>query len=1475
MGATQSIWINFNDTNQEGQWIANRLRYSFWANNEPRNDYNKDCAQINHATGEWFTARCSIEMAAFACRTTTSGATGTTRWNITTAKGFWSEGFGACAKEFEGSQFMAPEGYGAISGSQDQETLKSVIAAHGSNAWLNLSDQDAEGAWRVYHAYSNWGVDSLFNQDQDCAYIDTAIAVQPGKGNWFADSCKYTASSAVSRGYSCTNGSQWKVVETAANTDLRWSAGFTACSALGSDWYFAAPTNALQNRQLNIAMKTAGVTQLWLNAHDRIQEGEWQINGKETNFPPEADVSATATVVNENTANIVLHATLTDDEEQGIDATLTKWELISNRTFKGVDKTDINVSNIVVTPTTAGGATVTAHYSTPVLFKEDRLLTFKLTATDVGSGQGLPATSETYVNVRVTAPLLAAWDFEDTSRPQTDITGHGHDILVSSLASAMVVNEVTNGQVNRAARLAADSLLKVSGIAENPAAGLDFSANEYTIALRISVEGAPTGAWRGIAQKGDSGMERQPGLFLYEADNRLHSTNSTTVAASISADSANELQFQQWQNIIYAKKADQLTVYVDGAVVAQYNFASGETSVANTGSFYMGAIPGAAESFVGLIDDIFIFNRALSQTERETVLPATPLGEVQFKEASAITDEYIATAPHTYAIELERLRGSVQPLTVYVDHKGGSATKGTLADMVTASDAADFAFTHEAQYVSGKGIPVTWAAGERGVKRLSITLDNADDTHREGTETAQFEVTDFAGANQGANKNFTLYLTDLTPNPYGTFSVGIKEGSNLLVSNKAINETDTSTQQICFRRDIGSAPAAIGKVTVNYTISGNAVRRPSDPNDPAYNDHYDYEVIGSLQPGDDVIFNTNEHTDQCFDIKVNVNPGTSNHDVVVNMNITPEDSSVDALLNTEMATTTLLIQDYNPGVFAFTTGEYTCYEEVKAEDLDSIVSWARPAQSACIVVVKRSGTGANAPAASLQLQLSSNSYGLSTANLAWPAINSTNPAGADEQQYAVFTIEHDNIQNSDEVVSLTLQPQNGEEIDASGINAATLYIQDATSPAVVNMASVLVPIKEGASTTFTLTRTGNTKTYFDIDYQLEVVNATVVGEPQMPEPVSYYVSQPAPIGVISFAKDENSKTFTLNTIDTVKYNPDIKVKVNLFNPQRPASDLRPVGMARDDVIGLGVLANAGAGADNKTVAEVTVHNTRDQWTQAFTGIEVTRRDGQGAAPLARLSDGTATVVEHRTKANQQIATHGYVDISISMNAYEHLFDVEDTALAYEIIFDDGSGSSVINGMDMKELIYEDATAAIKKSSIGALALTPTSNSIYKMSVLMPYVTAQTGDIRMDIKLTGNNTGLSYTDSRKLRVSPVWQPITITSNECLYTNGNEIWWQYAAYGGSNCSSGQTAKFDLNLYTEQIREQGTQKCMWAKDDGSRNEVFLTTCNESANNQKWYWSGGSEIHNRGVGPKLCGAISGYVIMQNSCSYGTTGWK
>lgn len=1054
----QSVWINLTDTSLESQWISNRLRYAWWAASEPSNVSNRDCARMA-VNGDWYAAKCSVEVAPFACRVITGS---NVEWFVSSAVGIWSQGFSVCAAEFAGGEFFVPMSYGATTAQMNQDTLAALVAADGRDTWLNLSDQEVESSWRPYLAYSNWAEDSLFNEEEDCGYFDRATA---GSGTWYADSCKYTSGSAISRGYACTNGYEWKIVETDATVDMRWSAGFTACNTLdsaGDDWTFAAPTDAVSNAKLKLAMEIAGQDQAWINVHDRVEEGEWTANGAETNFPVVADLSATATVVAEQSSN-TLTAALADDEEQVIAS--AQWTLVSDSRFSNVADSDVVVSNNQLVTGANGTGTVTADYNAPTLLQQDAVLVFRLSVTDTPAGTATAVTSDSYVVVTVKAPILARYDFDDASAPQKDSSANGHDALNNSSNPLPAV-------VNGALSLTPNDVMVVPGTAADAENGLDVPATEYTVAFRISIEQAAAGNWRGVLQKGDGGLERQPGIFLFPAEESLHLTNSTTLSDNRVVNKEN-IPFQQWLNVIYEKDAAGFRVYIDEELVAQYDYV-GETALANNGSLYVGNVPGAAESFTGLIDDIQLFNRVLTATERGQILPPPPAGQVQFASAGVLVDEYAAA--NTVSVSLERTRGSKDPLTVYVDLDAANSTAqlGTQADMLSAANSADLAFA--AAYAAGTGFPVTWPADTKGVQTFDITIDSGDDGLREGTELARIKVADSGAATIGTPATFALRLTDLTPNPYGNFSVEAPADNIILESNG-------STEQICINRESGTT----GDVTVNYTIGGSATAGV----DISTGD-YQFAATGIVPAGTtgSVLFADGGSAQECFDIEVFVNPeiGTADRNVSVTITGLVYDSGagIDPIL-TAQNSAQIIIRDYAPGEFAFSASSFSCKEPNLAETLpDDLATAAMPLS--CELNVVRSNTGIYAPAATLTVSAtpaagSDFSY---NATLNWDAITpSVTTNSVSETRTVTVNVVNDDVQETDEVVTFTLNPLAGEVITTA---TANLTLLDVTSPAVVTINEPAVITYEGELLTATINRAGNSATEFTVISNVEVLD---------------------------------------------------------------------------------------------------------------------------------------------------------------------------------------------------------------------------------------------------------------------------------------------------------------------------------------------------------------------------------------------------
>src|SRR5690554_762789 len=166
-----------------------------------------------------------------------------------------------------------------------------------------------------------------------------------------------------------------------------------------------------------------------------------------------------------------------------------------------------------------------------------------------------------------------------------------------------------------------------------------------------------------------------------------------------------------------------MKLYVDNVLVSEGTMLA--TPLQNNGDLTIGGINGPTSSLIGLIDDVHVYNRVLSAGELAQVLPTLPIGTVQFAGVSDQVNEDAGA----HNITLERTRGSDEALTVYVDFDstGSSATMGLPGDMTPASNLADLAFTDESLRVSGKGIPVTWAAGEKGPKsdRKSTRLNSS------------------------------------------------------------------------------------------------------------------------------------------------------------------------------------------------------------------------------------------------------------------------------------------------------------------------------------------------------------------------------------------------------------------------------------------------------------------------------------------------------------------------------------------------------------------------------------------------------------------------------------------------------------------------------------------------------------------------------------------------------------------------------
>src|SRR5690554_5448392 len=726
--------------------------------------------------------------------------------------------------------------------------------------------------------------------------------------------------------------------------------------------------------------------------------------------------------------------------------------------------------------------------------------------------------------------------------------------------------QVVTQDGNSALKLDGTKRMTVPGKNSSPSNGIEYPADSYTIAFRMSIEesNSSIAGYPDILKKGDASGNRQPLLYLNQDSDQLVASQSDTRNTSYNhtdLTSPTEVNNQQWLNIVYVQDGNTMKLYVDNVLVSQGPTLA--TPLQNNGDLTIGGINGPSSSLIGLIDDVHVYNRVLSAGELAQVLPTLPIGTVQFAGVSDQVNEDAGS----HDITLERTRGSDEALTVYVDFDstGSSATMGLPGDMTPTSNLADLAFTDESLRVSGKGIPVTWAAGEKGPKSFSLILDDADDGIREGTEIARFVINDLNGAKAGEYQQFNLRLLDVTPNPYGNFSVSIDGlGSKRIPENGA-------AQEICFVRESGST----GEVTVNYQVSGDAVV------------DVDFTHGGAVVPAGNtgsLIFADEQSANQCISIQPINNPTIGNPDKTYSVEITsisPANPAHDPLL-TEQRVANLVIYDWAPGEFAFTAATYSCKEPNDSVKVP-VSKRATEAEMTCTVAVTRTNTGAEAPAASLAVA-TSNSYDNSVSGirytfndiLLWPAIDNENPANPQtETQVINFVIDNNNIHDEDMDVTITLVPNTDEKITQ---DTALLSIEDVTEPAVVIVTRNKEEINEGDTVSFTVTRTENSATEFDVNYTSTLV-------PAMNNFDHYFDisgSNGKESGVLSFTKGgANTQTFTFNSIDTIENNPDFTLSV-----------LLGVDAINNHIVGFGDLSAADTGS-NTTDANTLVKNRRD------------------------------------------------------------------------------------------------------------------------------------------------------------------------------------------------------------------------------------------------------------------------------------------
>jgi PKD repeat protein len=303
--------------------------------------------------------------------------------------------------------------------------------------------------------------------------------------------------------------------------------------------------------------------------------------------------------------------------------------------------------------------------------------TYTVSLTVTGSGGSNTKTNSNFINVAssggTTQPpatstdgLVAAYGFEETSGTTvTDASGKGNNGTIKEAV------RISNGRFGNA--------LKFDGINDwvtvNDSASLDLSS-DMTLEAWVYPQQSMPNDWRTII------MKEQTGGAVYN----LNATNDTNLPGFSYHDGAwhslngpEPLPLNQWTHLVATYDGNVQQLYINGVMVASRN-QTGLIPISD-GALRIGGNSILGEFFQGYIDEVRIYNRALSAEEVSSNM-ATRVNTATSDQLQLIMGngnvepwaEYRAQGTAEAFQAVAQKSGSVSEVKVYLD-AGSTATE--------------------------------------------------------------------------------------------------------------------------------------------------------------------------------------------------------------------------------------------------------------------------------------------------------------------------------------------------------------------------------------------------------------------------------------------------------------------------------------------------------------------------------------------------------------------------------------------------------------------------------------------------------------------------------------------------------------------------------------------------------------------------------------------------------------------------------
>jgi hypothetical protein len=409
--------------------------------------------------------------------------------------------------------------------------------------------------------------------------------------------------------------------------------------------------------------------------------------------------------------------------------------------------------------------------------------------------------------------LVSWWTGDDTF---ADLVGENDGVAQGVVGFAP-------GMVGQAFSFTGDGFVTV---ADNPT--LDFTTG-LTIEFWFSYTNADD--FRGLIAKRSDGIANfginvrsDFGLGLYFNDPNVANVGDDggtfeVLRAPLPLPTANE--FHHFAGT-YEQTADgvRLSIYIDGVLVDQAVLAGNLTAALNDTPVTIGAsTPDGTERFLGLLDEVSLYNRPLTAAEILSIFEAGSEGKC--KTATAVDDA--ATTDEDTPVTIDALANDISPLG---DPFAPEVVTGPANGEIVLNPDGTFSYTPDADFFGADSFTYK-ASPESNIATVSITINAVNDA----------PVLDPIGdqaADEGGTLTFTATASDV-------------DSANLVFSLDSAPEGASITAAGLFTFSHADGPASF-QVTV----------RVSDGGDPELSDTETFtisvnNVAPSVDTGDDEV----------------------------------------------------------------------------------------------------------------------------------------------------------------------------------------------------------------------------------------------------------------------------------------------------------------------------------------------------------------------------------------------------------------------------------------------------------------------------------------------------------------------------------------------------------------------------------------------------------------------------------------------